>query len=91
MNKVMIGGIGAARKRRSYKMGAANRFPGRPEINYKVVWQDPNDKDFKGTEYHKSLEEAKLDLENWIDLGYKAKIVKGDYTNKYWGDRRYQI
>jgi hypothetical protein len=90
MNKVMIGSIGAS-KRKYNKVGAANRFPGLPEINYKVVWSDPNDKTFKGDEYHKSLEEAQLDKENWIDLGFNAKIVKGDYTNKYWGDRRYQI
>ena len=71
MNKVMIGGIGAASKK-------SNRYEGFPPVNYKVVWYDPKDKDFKGTDYHKTLEDAKENLKDTLELGYKAKLVKGD-------------
>ena len=83
-NKVMIGGIGAARAK-------SNRYEGFPPVNYKVVWYDPKDKEFGGTAYHKSLEDAKEDVENMIELGYKAKLVKGDFTRIYYSDRRHQI
>ena len=72
-------------------IGATNRFPGRPEIKYKVIWHDKKDKSFTGTEYHKSLESAEQDKADWIDLGYSAKIVKGDFTNLYWSNAKYKI
>ena len=83
----MIGAV----KRKSSKVGATNRYVGLPPINYKVIWTEKKDKKYGGTEYHKSLESAEQDKAEWIDLGYDAKLVKGDFTNTYYGDRRNQI
>lgn len=77
--------------KRSTKIGATNRFAGRPEIKYRVVWTDKKDKKFSGAEYHKTLESAKKDKAEWIELGYDAKIVKGEFTNTYYGNVRNQI
>jgi hypothetical protein len=84
---VLIGAV----KRKSSKVGATSRYAGRPSIDYKVIWTDKKDKKFTGTEYHKSLESAEQDKAEWIDLGYNAKIVKGDFTNTYYGNVRNQI
>lgn len=78
-------------KKTTAKVATSGRFAGRPSINYRVVWNDKKDKNFKGVEYHKTLEEAKKDVREWKELGYDSKIEKGNFTNIYWGNPKYQI
>jgi hypothetical protein len=73
------------------EVATSGRFAGRPAINYKVTWSDKKDPKFKGIEFHKTLEQAKEDAKGWKELGYNAKIEKGNYTNIYWGNPKYQI
>jgi len=73
------------------EVATSGRFAGRPAINYKDTWSDKKDPKFKGIEFHKTLEQAKEDAKGWKELGYNAKIEKGNYTNIYWGNPKYQI
>ena len=80
-----------AKPKATPEIATSGRFAGRPSINYRVVWNDKKDKKFKGVEYQKTLEEAKEDAKGWKELGYDSKIEKGNFTNIYWGNPKYQI